>query len=200
MLSAPSARVVGALVWRLHIARAGPLPEGPKVIAANHFSHLDIPVVAAAVRRPVRFLAVDELYGQNLFLESVLAGYGAIPLSRSRVPLGAIRVALRHLEDGGSVGLFPEGRRVRFFGESPIRRGAAWLSLRTGAPLIPVAVAGTDRVFGVDQTRPGVGRIEAWVGAPLDADAYLQNEDPIGALTGAWQNWVAAKLGVPRTP
>ena len=116
----------GAIAWRIltHLARLvfrvwfglraeeRRLPPGPVVIAANHYSHLDPVIVGVGVRRPVRYLAVDELFGRSRFFDGLTRWLGAIPMPRARVPLGAMRTALAELRVGGSVGVFPEGVRV----------------------------------------------------------------------------------------
>ena len=113
--------------------RRGRVPSGPIVVAINHLSHVDPPIAGLAIRRPTRFLALDELWGNAWILDRLFRVFGAIPLPRTgRRPVAAIRAALRELERGGSVGVFPEGRRVQVWGDAELKRGAAWLSVRTG--------------------------------------------------------------------
>jgi len=158
----PGISASGRLGWRVGKPLAGALfrrwfslevggttiPEGPIVVAANHFSHLDPFVAGIAVGRPFRFLAVDELYGNSRVFDSTTTWLGAIPMSRTRAPLGALRLALAELAAGGSVGLFPEGVRVWTWGEVPLKRGAGWLAARAGVPLVPLAITGTDLAYG----------------------------------------------------
>ena len=164
----------------------GPLPPGPFVVAANHFSHFDPPVVGAVIGRPIRFLAVDELHDVSWALDWTVSVFGSIPLTRTGIPLGALRTALARLAAGEVVGLFPEGTRVAEWGDREPKRGAAWLALRAGVPLIPVAVKGTDRVFGLDN-RFRLGRIQVSVGPALLGD------DP-ETLTRAWAEWTTEEL------
>ncbi len=79
------------------------VPLGPLVVAANHFSHLDPVVVTVATGRPIRYLAVDELYGRSAFFDGLTLWLGAIPMPRSRAPIGALRCALAELAAGGAV-------------------------------------------------------------------------------------------------
>ena len=75
-----------------------PTPAGPFVAAINHLSHLDPPVAGLALRRPVRFLALDELWGHAAILDWIFKLFGAIPFPREgRSPVGALRESLRHL-------------------------------------------------------------------------------------------------------
>lgn len=165
------------------------------MVAANHLSHVDPTVVGLAVVRPIRFLAVDELWGLSPVLDGAVQAFGAIPLPRTRYPVSAMRTALVHLDSGGRVGVFPEGRRVAAWGEDPPKRGAAWLSLRTGAPLLPVAVWGTERVMPIGQnSRIHPAPISVVVGRAIEPDAYLDCVDPLGAITEAWRLQIDQEL------
>jgi 1-acyl-sn-glycerol-3-phosphate acyltransferase len=170
------------------------IPEGPVVFAANHFSHLDPVLVGATVGRPVRYLAVDELYGSSAFFDRLTTWLGAIPMSRTRAPLGALRTALQELRDGGSVGLFPEGVRVWTWGEMDPKRGAAWLASRVGVPLVPVAIAGSDDAMGRGQMRIERRPIATMVCDPILPGDFADHDDPLGAMAAAWRDRIDAAL------
>lgn len=181
----PAARAATA-VLPLTVERRGPPPRGAMVAVVNHFSFADPLMAGLVLRRPVRFLALDELWGQSRALDWTLAAFGAIPLPRERgVPLGALRSAVRHLRRGGAVGVFPEGRRVAEWGESPLRPGAAWLSLRTGAPVVPVALWGTGRVMPRESMRVRRSSVRAVVCAAISPAPYANLPCPASALTAA---------------
>lgn len=188
----PLLQATGVLAWGLRVDRAGGFPPPPFVVAANHFSHLDPMLVGLVYRRPILFLAVDELYGIHRPLDLALDLVGVMPITRTGVPLGAMRASLHHLAAGGVVGVFPEGTRVRTWGEHRPKPGAAWLAARAGVPLVPVAIAGTDRAFGVDN-RPGRARIRVRVGPPLRATGRARPE--VDALTTRWWDWTEGALG-----
>lgn len=146
-LGAVARAVVGAalpLVWRVSTTGAAHLPaHGPAVLVANHRGLLDGPLLWARVwtarRRPVAFLVKEEMF--TGFLGVLLRATGQIPVGRgsgSRALVAAAGVLAR----GGVVGVFPEGTRGDGAVES-VREGAAWLALRTGAPVVPVAMTGT---------------------------------------------------------
>jgi len=187
-------RVLAALVFRLDIAREAPIPGGPVVFAPNHLAHPDPPFVGLAVRRPLRFMALDELWGESKILDQLFRVFGAIPLPRTRYPLTAMRAALEHLESGGAVGVFPEGRRVHRWGDEHPRRGAAWLAMRTGALIVPVAVWGSQRTMPIGTLRLRPAKVFLRVGRPIDPDAFLDQEDPLGAIMHTWESWVTGQL------
>lgn len=171
-------------VWRLQVE--GAAPEGPCVIAANHYSHLDPALVGYAVG-PMRYLAVDELYGNSEVFDWFTVHFGAIPMSRVRVPLGAMKEALRTLASGGRVGVFPEGRRVWTWGEVAVpKRGAAWLAHRAGVPLVPVAVWGTQYSMGPGTIRFRPAPVALRIGPGLDPGSFDDSRD----MMTAWCAWM----------
>lgn len=188
----PLSRALGRVAWRLKITTpVRPLPRPPYVVAANHHSFLDAFLVAAALRDRIRFLGLQDLFGNYCWVDFALDSFDVIPLSRGVVPLGPVRAALDHLDAGGTVGLFPEGTRHWEFEPSRAKHGAAWLATRAGLPLVPVAVSGTERVLGVDN-KLHTGRIQVVVGDPLYAVGSGRTE--VEDLTTRWSGWVAAHL------
>ena len=143
-------------------------------------------MVGLALRRPVRFLALDELWGHATILDLIFNLFGAIPFPREgRYPVRALKAALRHLESGGIVGVFPEGRRVRRWGDAPFNKVAAWLATRASVPVVPVAVWGTQHAMPLDTMRIRRAPIRVVVGCPIDPTGFADRPDPVGALTDA---------------
>ena len=91
---------------------------------------------------------------------------------------------LRHLEAGGIVGVFPEGRRVRDWGEAPVASGAAWLATRADVPIVPVAVWGTQHAMPLDGMRIRRAPIRVVVGCPIEPSRF-EGSDGVRALTDA---------------
>lgn len=187
-------RVIGGRFFPFTCEGRERVPAGPVVVAANHLSHLDPVMVAMAVDRPIRFLAVDELYGRSAFFDRLTLWLGAIPLPRSRVPLGALRLALAELAAGGTVGVYPEGMRVWVWDESRPKRGAAWLARRAGVPLLPVAVAGSEEALGRGTTRVSRRPIHVVVCEAIDPADFAEGPDPVGAITAEWRGRVDRAL------
>ncbi len=133
---------VGSLAARIKISGRNFIPDdGPYIIAANHFSVLDPFFVLYAVQRPVNFLmASDQVVGMDMSWAPWLYGY--IPTNRSRLAPSTIKRSLAVLKRREILGIFPEGTslstRLR-----PAKDGAAYLSLATSAPILPVSIYGT---------------------------------------------------------
>jgi 1-acyl-sn-glycerol-3-phosphate acyltransferase len=187
----PVLRVVGRAVFSLSWRCPEQMPSPPFVVAANHLSHLDPPVIGAVMGTPIRYLALDELAEANRFLAAALPTFGAIPVPRVGLPIATLRVALSRLAEGESVGVFPEGYRVEQWGDRPIKRGAAWLAVKSGVPLIPVAVRGTDRALGLDN-RLRRSPIEVVIGTPMSP----VGENPT-SLTERWADWIGEQVALP---
>lgn len=180
----PTVRVVGRALFSLRIDHEAPLPEPPFVVAANHYSHFDSPIIGGALDMPVHFLALEDLFGVNPLLDWLITGYGAIPTPRFRWPVTAVRTALAELEAGEVVGVFPEATRVSHWETRPPKRGAAWLAIKAGVPLLPLALIGTGRVFGLDN-RLQRAKSRVVVGRAIEPGAHSPE-----SLTGEWSNWM----------
>ncbi len=129
-------RVLGA--WRVPAA-------GPVILAVNHAHNLDGPMLMGTAPRPVHFLIKKEAFVGPLgpFLDRI----GQIKVDRASADRTAISGALDVLADGGVLGIFPEGTR----GEgdfASLRAGLAYFAVRSGAPIVPVAVLGSSERRG----------------------------------------------------
>ena len=191
----PPVGLAGRLLFDLEITREEGIPgRGPVVVAANHFSHIDPFLVSKAAGRHMRYLAVDELFGTSRVFDAITAFFGVIPIDRDGYPIRALRTAIDYLEGGGAVAVFPEGRRVAHWGENPPKRGAAWLAWMTGAPLVPIAVHGSEGTLAPGDLTLRRTSVRVWVGAPLWWHRYGDLVDPLGAMMADWHEWVDARL------
>jgi len=135
------------LYFRMHISGAECIPvEGAAVVAPNHKSFWDSFFIGVCTRRHVRFMAKTELiqapYGR------LLVRLGAFPVRRGQADADALETARIILRQGGLLALFPEGTRIRDPDElGHPRRGAGRLALEAGAPLVPCAITGTEKIF-----------------------------------------------------
>src|SRR4051812_22678678 len=138
--------------------------DGPLLIAANHRSFLDPFVVGFLVRRPVYFVAKKELFSNRL-VAWLLNSLGAFPIDRGNADGDAMATAREILERGDAVVIFPEGTRTRPGPLGEPKRGVGRLALETGAPVLPVAVFGTEDVRRGWRIRPRKIRVRC--GRPI---------------------------------
>src|SRR3712207_718673 len=119
--------------------------EGPLLLAANHRSFLDPFVLGAMTKRPIYYVAKRELF-EKRWQAWLLNALGAFPVDRGASDPEMLETARQILARGDVVLMFPEGTRVRTGPLGEPKRGLALLALETGAPVVPLAVAGTEHV------------------------------------------------------
>ncbi len=153
--------------------------HGPVIIAANHRSFLDPFVIACMARRPMYYVAKQELFLKP-WQAWILNALGAFPVRRGESDEEMMKTARTLLGRGSIVLIFPEGTRIRPGALGKPRRGVGRLALETGAPVVPVAVIGTEAIRRGWRIRPHRVRIRA--GRPL---RFPQVENPSPALASA---------------
>src|SRR3954469_10968649 len=138
--------------------------KGPVILAANHRSFLDPFIVGCCIRRPVYFVAKKELF-EKPWQGWLLNGLGAFPIKRGEADEESMATARGVLERGGALVIFPEGTRHRRGPLARPKRGVGRLALETGAPVLPIAVLGSERARRGWRIRPVWVRIRC--GKPL---------------------------------
>ncbi|MEZ4554551.1 MAG: lysophospholipid acyltransferase family protein [Dehalococcoidia bacterium] len=139
-------RVVVYTFARWTVEGADRIPaSGPVVLVSNHLHLLDPPLIAASCRRRVHPMAKRELFETPL-VGWVLWPYGAFPVRRFSADMGALRAARGHLRSGHVVLMFPEGTRSKDARLHPALPGAAMVALLADAPVVPVAITGTESI------------------------------------------------------
>ncbi len=138
--------------------------DGPLIIAANHRSFMDPWVIGMLLRRPVYYVAKTELFAGPV-RAWLLSSLGAFPVDRGQGDRDAMDAARRILERGDVVVIFPEGTRTRPGPLGNPKRGVGRLALQTGAPVVPVALIGTEAIRRGWRIRPH--KIRARAGRPL---------------------------------
>jgi 1-acyl-sn-glycerol-3-phosphate acyltransferase len=145
---------------------------GPLIIAANHASLLDPPLLGVASPRVFAIMAKQELFEQKFagmrVLNRLIRGLGAFPVQREKADRKALRHAMQVLQGGQAVALFPEGTRTPDGRLGPAEPGLGMIAHSTKAPIIPVYLKGTEQALS--KVRPGFRLIhpEVHFGKPLD--------------------------------
>jgi len=140
--------------------------RGPLIVASNHISYLDPPVIGAAVPRILHYMAKSELFRIPVF-NGLIRFLNAYPVRRGKPDRRALRYTLDLLRMGEAVLTFPEGTRSKDGRLKPPEHGTGFIALRSRAPVLPVAVIGTDKALpdGCPFLLPR--RIEVRIGKPL---------------------------------
>jgi 1-acyl-sn-glycerol-3-phosphate acyltransferase len=154
-------------VCRVHLATFSKLrPLGGLIVASNHISHFDPPIVGAWFARYVDWMAMEELF-RSRFSAALMHGLCAFPVRRDGTDRRAIREALARLALGRTVGLFPEGG-IRVGPQSILEGAPMWpgvcaLSVLSGKPIVPCVILGTDRLYHPGNWLP-FRRVSIWIG------------------------------------
>jgi 1-acyl-sn-glycerol-3-phosphate acyltransferase len=175
-------------LYRLRVQGQENVPEGGCVLACNHLSNFDPWPLGMPLwpRYWLRFMAKAELYWWPAIY--VLNAAGAFPVHRERADVEAVQTAVRLARDGNIVVMFPEGTR-RKKGlvkkhQARARSGAARIALDAGVPLVPAAVAGTDRLLAL-------GPLRIAYGPPIEMDDLAATDDLRGAAQQATERLMA---------
>jgi len=130
--------------WRVEGSERVPATGGV-ILASNHVSWWDPPVVGCSVSRPVRFMAKAELFRIPV-LGPAITKLGAFPIRRGKPDRQALKKAIKCIEAGEVLGMFPEGTRIRGEELGRAQDGLGYIALRTNAPIVPVAIIADYRV------------------------------------------------------
>jgi len=170
------------LYFRGRVYGAEHVPKtGPLIVVANHASDFDPPLLSAAVRRPVSYMAKEELFKVPV-LNQAIRLYGAYPVKRGSADRSAIREALKQLEQGWAVGIFLQGTRTPDGRIPEPKIGAALIAAKAQVPLLPVSLWGTQRIFQKGSSLPRSVPLTIRVGAPI-APPPSTDRDGLAAIT-----------------
>jgi 1-acyl-sn-glycerol-3-phosphate acyltransferase len=178
------------LIWATVEGLDGPLPpNGPLIVAANHSSALDAPLItgylAPRIGRPVHWMVKQELMTDRL-LGPIVRAYGSFGVQRGSADTDAYRTARAVLDAGRVLASHPEGTRSREGTLVRARPGLARLALRSGAPILPVGVVGLERFLPRDTTIPRrFKRVHVRFGEPFTLVAPAEDADRREALAAA---------------
>ena len=185
-------RLVVALTrTRLVVEGVEHLPDlGGVIVASNHLSIADPPLICLAIWlascRRVRYMAKAEAM-ETPIMGPALRAYGGFGVRRGQADREAYRMSRAVLDTGDWLGLAPEGTRSRTATLGEPMPGVALLAVRSGAPVLPVGIAGSERTWPIGARRPHFGTtVTVRFGLAIDLQASRSRpDDAIGAATGA---------------
>lgn len=139
-------RLGAAIVLDVHVIGRHNVPEtGPFILASNHLSWTDIPLIPAFLKHRVVYMAKEETFqGKIGWLARFL---GAFPVKRGEADRQSLRTAQEQLKAGRILSIFPEGTRSKIHSLGQAHAGLGMIALRSGAPVVPVAIYGSENAF-----------------------------------------------------
>ncbi len=179
-------RFVLGIIARIEIEGYENLPIGkPFILAANHLGRVDSAVLYYAIQYPNIIMPVAEKYKNHPIYGRLTRSVGGFFIDRFNPDIGAVREVLRRMKQNGIFVIAPEGTRSKTCALQPAHSGVAFFAVKTGAPVIPVALVGTeDQAMLQNLKRLRRSRILVRAGKPitlrlnpaLERDAALQQE------------------------
>ncbi len=178
-------QVFTLLFFRYRVYGRNNVPSnGPFIIAGNHQSFLDPVFMGIGARRRLLFMARDTLFNSRFF-GGLIRSTNAIPLSRDKADIGAIKLVLAQLKEGHGVCLYPEGTRSTDGKITAFKPGFGLLCRRSKAPVVPAMVDGAFECWPRHRKLFSPGPIVVWFGKPLAPDEIrkMTNEQLADWLT-----------------
>ena len=170
-----------SIFFRWKVIGAENIPAaGGVIIAANHVSLWDPPVLGAAIPRRIHFMAKEELFTNPVF-SWLITKLGAFPVKRGIADRTAIRTALSLLENGSVLGLFPEGTRSKTGVLGAPEPGLAMLAIKAGVPVVPAAIVGTNKLLRDGHIFP---QFRVIFGEPLSLARDTAGKESLDVLSG----------------
>jgi 1-acyl-sn-glycerol-3-phosphate acyltransferase len=158
--------------WRVFNAERVPC-SGPVILASNHASYLDPPLVGAGLQRGCNYLARESLF-RYPGIGALLHSWQAVPVDRDGGGARGLKAILDRLLAGGVIILFPEGTRTKDGKLQPARSGIGLTVIKSNAPVVPVRVFGTFDAYGRTARFPKPQRVMVKYGQPMDFRALRE--------------------------
>jgi 1-acyl-sn-glycerol-3-phosphate acyltransferase len=149
---------------------------GAFVAVCNHGSYFDPPILSSCLRRPVAYMAKEELFDIPIFKQAITL-YGAYPVKRATGDRGAIRAALIAIEQGWVTGIFLTGTRTPDGRISDPKLGAAMIAAKAQVPLLPVSLWGTEKILGKGNPFPNPVPVTVRIGEIIAPPASTKREE-----------------------
>jgi len=170
------------LLYRVKTYNFDKIPlRGKLIICSNHISYLDPVVIGANISRYIYFMAKRELF-ENRFLAYLVSFFNAFPINRTVTDRSSIRTALKVLEDGQMLALFPEGTRSVEGVIKEGKRGVGLLAVLSRAPIVPIAITGANKIIQKPHKRLFFPQIKMIAGDIIEVEEILRHYDKKRAI------------------
>src|SRR4030067_1835637 len=172
--------IFARLLFRLKVSGVENIPlSGGVIIAANHFSYLDIPLLSYGLNRTANFVGKKQLFTIPI-VGTLLRLLGGIPIDREKIDRSALREIMKKLNSGNVVVIYPEGTRSHDGRLQPGKPGGGFIFRMSGKKVVPTAILGTDKAMpsGSWFIRPHPVTIR--FGEPLDFSENPQKSEKQG--------------------
>jgi 1-acyl-sn-glycerol-3-phosphate acyltransferase len=195
-----SFRLIFATYFRWRVIGAANVPAtGPVILASNHASYIDPPLIGAGLPRDINYLARESLFRQP-FLGWALPRVNVVPVDRDGAGAKGLKQILDRLLGGAAIILFPEGTRSPDGNLLPARAGIGLTVIKSNAPVVPVRVFGTFEAYGRHQKFPKPRRVAVVYGKPMDfaalrAEAKACSKDRLKEIYQQVADELMAEIG-----
>jgi 1-acyl-sn-glycerol-3-phosphate acyltransferase len=161
-------RLVGTVMFDLKVRGKHHVPRtGGVLIVSNHQSFLDPPLIGCQLPRPTSYFAKSELF-ENKYFGGFLRKLFAFPVRQGEGDIGAVREAIRRLQEGHALVLFPEGSRSETGDLQPLSAGVGLIVRKAGVPVIPCVLDGSFKAWPRHQKVPRAGHVHVKAHAIVD--------------------------------
>jgi 1-acyl-sn-glycerol-3-phosphate acyltransferase len=184
-------RLFGRAYHRLEVLSPCTIPaRGPAILVCNHTSGLDPQLIQSTCKRLITWMMAKEYY-ETPVIKKILDTVGVIPVTRSGRDMAATRAAMRALESGQVLGIFPEGKIEPTRELLPFQTGVALLAMKTDAPVVPAYLDGTQRRSEMLQGLIRPQRARLIYGQPMQFDRSQASREGLEAATDRIQQAIA---------
>lgn len=161
-------KLIISFFCRIELAGLDNIPgKGPAILAPNHISYFDPPIIGVAVPRKVHFMTMHNLFQRKLSAW-LMNKIGAFPVIRNSPDRRSIEHALALLEQGAVLCIFPEGGINKTGARVKPKAGLGLIALESGIPIIPVAISGTRRLYRLGGLLPPRTRVQIRIGEGIE--------------------------------
>lgn len=161
------ALILCTILFRLQVFGKNNIPrQGGFILAANHTSYLDPPLLAVASPRVFSFLAKEELFRLPVFGRFIRA-LNAFPLKTNTADVKALRWAIQELESGGAIIIFPEGGRITEGQLVKPLKGVGFLAVKANCPIVPAYIEGSSQALPLNSRLVRPRKVKVYFGQPI---------------------------------